>query len=70
MTTKRPSTPPDPAGALTWFAELWLARQSGDREREAIAKRQLRDQGIDVLIDSDRFPLAAAAGAPRKGRSA
>jgi len=36
---------------LVWLAELWFARQSGDQDREATARRQLRSHGVDVLID-------------------
>jgi hypothetical protein len=56
MRTKRTEHVADAkASPLTWFAELWFARQSGDRDREATARRQLRERGVDVLIDESRL---------------
>lgn len=68
MSTKRTEPPPGvEVGPLTWFAELWFARQSGDPDREATARRQLRNLGVDVLIDPKQPVGATPAGATAKG---
>lgn len=58
---------PSPAlPTLAWFADLWLARQTGDRQREARARHQLRSLGVDVLIDEARTRDAETLVARRK----
>jgi hypothetical protein len=45
------------ANPIIWFAEMFMARGRGDREREDVARQQLRELGIDVLIDANRLCL-------------
>jgi len=45
------------ANPIVWFAEMFMARARGDRERENLARHQLRLLGVDVLIDVERLRL-------------
>jgi hypothetical protein len=70
MSNKRTVPKTDPSvSPLTWFAELWFARQSGDPDREATARQQLRVQGIDVIIDGTSRCSEATNGKRQRGAS-
>ena len=47
----------------TWFCMLEQALRTGDREREAIARRELNRLGVCVYVDEERAGFQAAAGA-------
>ena len=52
------STTNDSAG--TWFGVLRAARTSGDRELEAMARRELERMGIRVTIRKGQKPKGGA----------
>lgn len=59
-----PATKPRPAwedSPAAWFAALERAIRTGDAALEERARRELRRLGVDVLIDSHRWPKREGA---------
>jgi len=44
----------NPSEASTWFAVLWAARESGDRDLERMARRELETLGYRVVFQQPK----------------